>query len=98
MKRTTWLITAGVLIVALTVLTASSALAGTSGTLTVVARVRPLAVLSVVDDTHVQVQANTPWTLTIQTTATTVVHAGSTTSGTTITLPAGTRSYSLAWN
>lgn len=97
MKRTKMAaaLTAGALAA---LLLASTALAATSGTVAVTARVRAYAAVTQVDASHVRVQANTPWTLEVETADGVVRVEGSKTSGTVIALPADTAAYSLVWN
>lgn len=98
MKRTTKIaaaVTAGMLVA----LIVASAAAGTSGTVTVTARVRAFAAVTQTDAHHVLVKANTPWTLEVVTaTGTTVRVEGTKTSGTAVELPADTVAYSVVWD
>ncbi|MDI6713018.1 MAG: hypothetical protein QMD96_07250 [Anaerosomatales bacterium] len=79
-------------------LLASTALAATSGTVAVTARVRAYAAVTQVDASHVRVQANTPWILDVKTEHGVVHVNGFKTSGTVVALPADTTAYSLIWN
>ncbi|MHB1342387.1 MAG: hypothetical protein ACYC77_04545 [Coriobacteriia bacterium] len=74
----------------------SSAAGGTSGTVTVTARVNALASVSEIDDDTIVVSANTAWRLSCETPEGPVEFAGGKTSGTTIELPDETLAYSVA--
>ncbi|PKQ37687.1 MAG: hypothetical protein CVT59_06510 [Actinobacteria bacterium HGW-Actinobacteria-1] len=99
MLRPTFRITALAAAVTLTIAIAAPALGGTgsqSGSVQVSATVNACASVTVADEAHVVVYANTPWLLTCETGHGVVSISGARTTGTAVELPSGTTAYSVS--